>query len=106
EEEIVRLSADLSQGVQHLADLVAADRDAARRLEDSLRDQIAAAAVPAAADTSVVTGAIAARPEPQITALPRPVRTDLALALSGGLAFFGQIGLFAFLRQRRERPAE
>lgn len=106
EEEIARLSADLAQGVQQLADLVAADRDAARRLEDSLRDQVAAAAVPATADTSLVTGAIAARPEPEITSLPRPVRTDLALALSGGLAFFGQIGLFAFLRQRRERPAE
>lgn len=106
QEEIDRLSADLSQDMRQLADLAAADRDAARRLEDNLRDQIAAAAATVKADTSVVTGAITERPEPKIAALPRPVRTDLVLALSGGLAFFGQIGLFAFLRQRQQRPAE
>lgn len=106
-EEIDQLSADLADGVQQLAGLVVADRDAARRLEDSLRDELAiAAATPASADTSVVTGAIGDKPEPKVTALPRPVRTDLALAFSGGLALFGQIGLFAFLHKRRQTPEE
>lgn len=103
--EIDRLSADLSSGLQQLASLAKSDRDAARRLEDSLRDQLASAStvVPAEADTSFVTGSIDGQPEPKVIALPRPVRTDLVLGFSGGLAFFGQIGLFAFLRSRRNR---
>lgn len=105
QEEIDQLTADLDTGMQQLAKLVAADRDAARRLEDGLRDQLIAATTPVSVDTDVVTGAISDRPEPKVTALPRPVRTDLVLALSGGLAFFGQIGLFAFLRSR-QRAAE
>lgn len=106
-EEIDQLSADLADGVQQLAGLVVAERDAARRLEDSLRDELAiAAATPASADTSVVTGAIGDPSEPKVTALPRPVRTDLAMAFSGGLALFGQIGFFAFLHRRRQAPEE
>ncbi|MBN9334791.1 hypothetical protein [Devosia sp.] len=103
--EIDRLTADLSSGLQQLASLAKADRDAARRLEDSLRDQLAAASavVPAEVDTSVATGSIEGQAEPKVIALPRPVRTDLVLGFSGGLAFFGQIGLFAFLRSRRNR---
>jgi hypothetical protein len=103
--EIDRLTADLSSGLQQLASLAKADRDAARRLEDSLRDQLAAASavVPAEVDTSVATGSIDGQAEPKVIALPRPVRTDLVLGFSGGLAFFGQIGLFAFLRSRRNR---
>ncbi|WP_449394031.1 hypothetical protein [Devosia riboflavina] len=104
-EEIDQLSANLDEGMQQLASLVAADRDAAKRFEDGLRDQLIAATTPTVADSSVVTGAIGDRPEPKVVALPRPVRTDLVLALSGGAAFFGQIGLFAFLRSRRQRPA-
>lgn len=105
-EEIDQLSADLDEGMQQLASLVIADRDAARRLEDGLRDELIAATTPVLADASVTTGAIGDRPEPKVTALPRPVRTDLVLALSGGLAFFGQIGLFAFLRSRRRASDE
>jgi len=101
QEEIDQLSTDLDAGMQQLAGLVIADRDAARRLEDGLRDELIAATTPVVADNTVVTGAIGDRPEPKVTALPRPVRTDLVLGLSGGLAFFGQIGLFAFLRSRR-----
>lgn len=104
QEEIDQLSADLETGIQQLADLVIADRDAARRLEDGLRDELIAATTAVPADTSVVTGSIGDRPEPKVTALPRPIRTDLVLGLSGGLAFFGQIGLFAFLRSRRRAP--
>ncbi len=99
-EEIDSLNSEISKGVQQLAALAAADRDAARRLEDDLRDQLAAAANVPAIDTSVTTGSIAGPTEPQVTALPRPVRTDLALGLAGGLAFFGQIGLFALFRPR------
>ncbi|KRA95543.1 hypothetical protein ASD83_17965 [Devosia sp. Root685] len=106
QEEIDQLSAALDRGMQQLAQLVVADRDAARRLEDGLRDQLIAATAPAVADASVVTGSVGDQPEPKVTALPRPVRTDLVLALSGGLAFFGQIGLFAFLRARRRVPEE
>ncbi|WP_035085473.1 hypothetical protein [Devosia riboflavina] len=101
QEEIDQLTADLDTGMQQLAKLVVADRDAARRLEDGLRDQLIAATTPVSVDTDVLTGAIGDRLEPKVTALPRPVRTDLVLALSGGLAFFGQIGLFAFLRSRQ-----
>ncbi|HWV21491.1 MAG TPA: hypothetical protein VN036_10715 [Devosia sp.] len=104
QEEIDRLSAALDQGMQQLAGLVIADRDAARRLEDGLRDQLIAASTPSVADASVVTGSIGNQAEPEVTALPRPVRTDLVLALSGGLAFFGQVGLFAFLRARARAP--
>ncbi|KQN73813.1 hypothetical protein ASE94_06110 [Devosia sp. Leaf64] len=99
-EEIDSLNSEISKGVQQLAALVTADRDAARRLEDGLRDQLAAAANVPAIDTSVTTGSITGPTEPQVTALPRPVRTDLALGLAGGLAFFGQIGLFALFRPR------
>lgn len=106
QEEIEQLTADLDTGMQQLASLVVADRDAARRLEDGLRDQLIAATTPVSVDTDVVTGAIGDRPEPKVTALPRPVRTDLVLALSGGLAFFGQIGLFAFLRARQRAADE
>lgn len=102
QEEIDQLSADLDSGMQQLAGLVIADRDAARRLEDGLRDELIAASTPAVADNTVVTGAVGDRPEPKVSALPRPVRTDLVLGLSGGLAFLGQIGLFAFLRSRRQ----
>lgn len=109
-EEIDQLSAARDEGMQQLASLVIADRDAARRLEDGLRDELIAATTPVVADASVTTGAIGDRPEPKVTALPRPVRTDLVLALSGGLAFFGQIGLFAFCahvtghRTRSKKP--
>ena len=106
QEEIDQLTADLDTGMQQLASLVVADRDAARRLEDGLRDQLIAATTPVSVDTDVVTGGIGDRPEPKVTALPRPVRTDLVLALSGGLAFFGQIGLFAFLRSRQRAADE
>lgn len=99
-EEIDSLNSEISKGVQQLAALATADRDAARRLEDGLRDQLAAASSIPAVDTAVTTGSIGNPAEPQVTALPRPVRTDLALGLAGGLAFFGQIGLFALFRPR------
>lgn len=105
-DEIDTLSGELSGGVQQLAQLVTADRDAARRLEDGLRDELAAAKVPVAVDTSVMTASIDAPSEAVVTALPRPVRTDLALAFAGGLAFFGQVGLLALLRQRRTQQVE
>ena len=102
--EIDQLSSDISVGVQQLASLVTADRDAARRVEDGLRDQLATAMIPETVDTSMATGSIDAA-EPTVIALPRPIRTDLTLAFAGGLAFFGQIGFFALLRPR-QHPLE
>lgn len=101
-EEIDQLTSDLSEGVQQFAALVAADRDAAQRFEDGLRAQLAEAMAPVVADTSVVTGSISEKPEPKIVALPRPIRTDLALAFAGSFAFLGQIGLFAMFRLRQQ----
>jgi hypothetical protein len=100
--EIDQLTAELDSEVMALSDLVVADRDAARRLEDGLRDQLASATEAAAKiDDTIMTGAISERPEPAVTALPRPVRTDLALGFAGSLAFLGQVGFFALTRPRR-----
>lgn len=101
-EEIDGLTSDLSKGVQEFATLVARDRDRAQRVEDSLRTQLAEAMAPAIPDTSVVTGSISEKPEPKIAALPRPIRTDLALAFAGGFSFLAQIGLFSLFRLRQQ----
>lgn len=102
-EEIDELTSSLSEGVQEFAALVAADRDAAQRFEDSLRAELVTAMTPTLVDTSVVTGSISQPPEPRIVALPKPIRTDLALAFAGGFALLGQIGLFSLLRPRQYR---
>lgn len=101
-EEIDALTSDISEGVQQFTTLVAADRDAAQRLEDGLRAQLATATAPVAVDTTVVTGSISEKPEPKVTAMPRPIRTDLALAFAGSFAFLGQIGLFSLFRLRQQ----
>lgn len=102
-EEIDELTSSLSEGVQEFAALVAADRDAAQRFEDSLRAELTTAMTPTLVDNSVVTGSISQTPEPRIVALPKPVRTDLAMAFAGGFAFLGQIGLFSLFRPRQYR---
>ncbi|PXA96890.1 hypothetical protein DMC47_16380 [Nostoc sp. 3335mG] len=106
EEEIATLHDQLEGEVNQLAQLVTADRDAARRLEDGLRDDLALAMAAPAVDDTIMTGSIAAPAETEVTALPRPVRTDLTLALVGGLAFFGQVGLHAIRRRPRRDTAD
>lgn len=100
-EQIEQLNAELTADVENLVELVKAERDAARRLEEELRGQLASATAVVAVDGTAVTGAIETDFAPVVTALPRPIRTDLATALAGSLAFFGQLGFFALTRSRR-----
>jgi hypothetical protein len=102
--ELASLSTELSTEARALSALVARERDAARQREETLRQDVAAASAAAAlagTDNGIVTGAIDNDTAVDVIALPRPVRTDLALAMTGGLALFAQLGLFARGRSRR-----
>ncbi|SFV37242.1 hypothetical protein SAMN05216456_2823 [Devosia crocina] len=103
-DQIGDLSADVSSEVDALLALTRADSASARDLEVDLRAELAAATAPKLVDADILTGSTAALPEASVSALPRPIRTDFALALAGGFAFLGQIGVFAF--RRRPRPEE
>jgi hypothetical protein len=107
--ELASLSGDLSSEARALSALVARERDAARQREEALRQDVAAASAAAAlagADNGIVTGAIDSDRAVEVIALPRPVRTDLALAVTGGFALFAQLGLFARGRPRRDTASE
>jgi len=109
QEEIDQLTSDLSTQVQSLSAMVVADRDAARRLEDGLRDQLLTATAEVKVDDTIKTGAIPEDKGPEVKALPRAVRTDLALGLAGSLAFLGQVGFVVMMRPRKsasEKAAE
>lgn len=99
-DQIGTLSDEVSTEVASLVELVKADSLAARQLEENLRTELAAATAPKLVDTDMLTGSTAPLPELEVKALPRPVRTDLMLALVGGVAFFGQVGVFALRRRR------
>ncbi|KKB78258.1 hypothetical protein VW35_11420 [Devosia soli] len=103
-EEVDRMRSDLATQVQSLSEMVVADRDAARRLEDGLRDELLTATAEVKADDTIKTGAIPEQQKPVVTPLPRAVRTDLALGLVGSLAFLGQLGFVVMTRPRK--PSE
>lgn len=100
-EQIALVSTEVRQEAGQLAAMVQADSEAAARLEARLRAEYDAQLASVAVDETVMTSAIAATAAPEVSPLPRPINPLLALGLSGGLAFFGQLGLIAWRQPRR-----
>ncbi|MCW5719596.1 MAG: hypothetical protein KIS86_00485 [Devosia sp.] len=105
-EQIALASAEISREAVQLAATVRADSEAALRLEAGLRAEYDAQMASIAIDNTVLTGSIGVSPVPEVSALPRPVGAAWALALSGGLTFFGQLGLIAWRQPRRIHPLD
>lgn len=102
-EQIAQVNGEVVQQSQELAALARADSEAALRLETGLQAQYEAQLASADVDTSVLTASITPGVDVEVTQLPRPINPVLALLLSGGLAFFGQLGLIG-LQQPRPFP--
>lgn len=105
QERIATMRTQLSTQAQALVRAIREERDAAQSLEDELKAEYEELQAMAASgiDTGLVTGAIDKSVQPVISALPPPVRGDLALAAVGSFAFFGQIGLVILGKPRQRR---